>query len=1318
MKIFIIIISLVLFANIAYSQPNVVISEYINASSPNSEATELIITADNTSLVGYTIRDNSQDGESWRPGIKFRDIRLWRNLRRGTIIIIHHRDVDTYGNDDDKSDGFISVAALNQTYFDHLEIGLTSSLNLNVSRDMIQIRDENDNNVHCLGHMTSPFPDFNDILGFKLAYNHTINQSSSVQVCPGTNIDDYNGGFDASGTKVSGDIPATKAFPNKAPGKPDINHLFWRLLRQPDVNPITTFNQDIAEKDSIVLNWSVNTTDNDTVQGYFIVRYDAVPDNSLPVDSKIYNVGDILGNGVVVGIVNTLTTTKFTDKYQGITCGKTFTYRFFVFRFIEDNSRYPKNLTSIAENARGRAYLDDIAQMKEYSIKVEDVPTFTVASETSAIKFCEGDEVKLLANPSNWNTADYLVEWKNGANVVGTQPSISFTIGKGKYNYTLTITNKKSKCFQTVNYAFEIMEKPAAFIKIVNKSLSKDTTIYICNGESIDVEGYYLSQTAPTTKWIKDNVDFSTSTNIKITTGGVYKFIASIGGLCPDTAFTVTVIDKSIDFTLDKISINMVYPTQQTETFTIFNPNDEEICIFESEITIDNATFVITNPIIDALNPCYKIPAKGSLVLTVTYTPTKFGTDVGSLVINIKCVELKSITLNGQYQDAGKTIMQVNPAVVKFDDVLIDCSPTYTKTVNFKRIGKDAIILNNPTFKNNQFEILDFPATPYNLSDELKITLNLLNIYQQTEGIYVDTLIIQQKIASLDTVVLIPISLNLLKVKYEFSTKIIDFSASPKCSSLIDTVLKVKNIGKVPFTINKKFHNVKTEILNDVTVNPDEEKDVKLRFNFTDLNPIDIVIILDSPCRIETESIRVLPPAEDLSITLINDTIDFGAINVCKQSIPYAGKIRVNGSGIIIGDIVTSGTEFKCETVKTGNPLTLSTGSLIFEALAGPNGDFLDSLQFYIEPCHELITIYVKGTRYGPSSPITNLPANTYDFGINDVGKNNTIKVIIKNPNQFDKILIENASVLSPFFIINPIAFPIEIPAAGQITMDFEFRRTADGAFKEAVSFVIKEPCDFSNFKIILQGSADDKQFYEIEVSIPKDLRPIVGEIFRIPVNFNMKNNAKFSQMKLTNCDLYLSYNPNVIEIRKVYKSYDNLNDKNISFPIYSEASLGKYKVSFEITSSDNLNQGEIVYLQSKALLGNAFITNIIIDSVIFKADNMFKVTAVDGLVRVVGDCELQNRLLEVGANFAINIMGNNPANESTKIAFSIITDDITSISLYNSLGQELSQLVNTSLKPGFYEQSFSTSTLSDGLYFITMKSGINQKTIKFVVSK
>ena len=94
---------------------NVLVSEYSNVSaSAIGEWVELIINEDNTSLVGYKMRDNANTG-LWMGGVIFNDVSLWKNLRKGTVIIINDR-----GNsapDVSIADGAIEVSTENSTYF-------------------------------------------------------------------------------------------------------------------------------------------------------------------------------------------------------------------------------------------------------------------------------------------------------------------------------------------------------------------------------------------------------------------------------------------------------------------------------------------------------------------------------------------------------------------------------------------------------------------------------------------------------------------------------------------------------------------------------------------------------------------------------------------------------------------------------------------------------------------------------------------------------------------------------------------------------------------------------------------------------------------------------------------------------------------------------------------------------------------------------------------------------------------------------------------------------------------------------------------------
>jgi hypothetical protein len=71
----------------SFSQ-SVVVSEYFNAANTRDEWIELLITQDQTSLVGFTLRDNNANQTSWQSEITFSNNSLWANLRAGTIIVI------------------------------------------------------------------------------------------------------------------------------------------------------------------------------------------------------------------------------------------------------------------------------------------------------------------------------------------------------------------------------------------------------------------------------------------------------------------------------------------------------------------------------------------------------------------------------------------------------------------------------------------------------------------------------------------------------------------------------------------------------------------------------------------------------------------------------------------------------------------------------------------------------------------------------------------------------------------------------------------------------------------------------------------------------------------------------------------------------------------------------------------------------------------------------------------------------------------------------------------------------------------------------
>ncbi len=78
------------------------------------------------------------------------------------------------------------------------------------------------------------------------------------------------------------------------------------------------------------------------------------------------------------------------------------------------------------------------------------------------------------------------------------------------------------------------------------------------------------------------------------------------------------------------------------------------------------------------------------------------------------------------------------------------------------------------------------------------------------------------------------------------------------------------------------------------------------------------------------------------------------------------------------------------------------------------------------------------------------------------------------------------------------------------------------------------------------------------------------------------------------------------------------------------------------------------------------------------------------------------NRLPET-----IELMQNypNPFNPTTKMRFTIRASGLTSLRVYDVLGQEVATLVNENLKPGTFEATFDATNLASGVYFYTLKT-------------
>jgi photosystem II stability/assembly factor-like uncharacterized protein len=98
------------------------------------------------------------------------------------------------------------------------------------------------------------------------------------------------------------------------------------------------------------------------------------------------------------------------------------------------------------------------------------------------------------------------------------------------------------------------------------------------------------------------------------------------------------------------------------------------------------------------------------------------------------------------------------------------------------------------------------------------------------------------------------------------------------------------------------------------------------------------------------------------------------------------------------------------------------------------------------------------------------------------------------------------------------------------------------------------------------------------------------------------------------------------------------------------------------------------------------------------------------------------SNIVEVEVNsvseFALSQNYPNPFNPTTKISYTLPKDEFVSLKVYNSLGQEVANLVNGMSKAGSHEVTFSAANLSSGIYYYRIEAGGNVSVKKMILMK
>ncbi len=95
-----------------------------------------------------------------------------------------------------------------------------------------------------------------------------------------------------------------------------------------------------------------------------------------------------------------------------------------------------------------------------------------------------------------------------------------------------------------------------------------------------------------------------------------------------------------------------------------------------------------------------------------------------------------------------------------------------------------------------------------------------------------------------------------------------------------------------------------------------------------------------------------------------------------------------------------------------------------------------------------------------------------------------------------------------------------------------------------------------------------------------------------------------------------------------------------------------------------------------------------------------------------------EDKLKQIPKNFALYQNYPNPFNPTTKIKYAIANREFVTLKVYDTLGREITMLVNEEKPAGKYEAEFNGKNLSSGVYFYRLQAGNFSTTKKFILLK
>lgn len=329
---------------------------------------------------------------------------------------------------------------------------------------------------------------------------------------------------------------------------------------------------------------------------------------------------------------------------------------------------------------------------------------------------------------------------------------------------------------------------------------------------------------------------------------------------------------------------------------------------------------------------------------------------------------------------------------------------------------------------------------------------------------------------------------------------------------------------------------------------------------------------------------------------------------------------------------------------------------------------------------------------------------NNIDFGNSIICEDNVYDLKVVNDSWITPITITGYEITGTGSNAFRLAenMPLVVPPSGSVTMKLLFNPQEAMDYNATLTF---KTSINSDIVINLKGTGVLLDFYSDNPE------------WRLEPLFSRKLNVKGRLPKLynsniTSLDLNIYYNPNMIRIDTILPSA-SLKNWVWESPKLIERGKLNLKGSGSLSTGFDL---ELFTIDFTVFLGDVKESTFDIE---MKSNGCLAPIDVISKIIIANVCFIDGRLITLSNTpYFLSLPEPNPVVEKMKFKFGVAFDEGVNISLLNIYGETVQTLLDEHLRAGIYEIDTDASMLSNGVYYLKMRSGSYRKILPVIISK